>query len=38
MIWFAFGLAGAAFAVAAQQIEKCKELEKRIIKLEEKIQ
>lgn len=36
MIWAALGLAGAAFAMAAQQMEIVKKLERRIEELEKK--
>ena len=34
MVWAALGLAGAAFAIAAQQMEIVKKLENRIEELE----
>lgn len=36
MVWAALGLAGAAFAIATQQMEIVKRLEKRIEELEKK--
>ena len=36
MLWAALGLAGAAFAMAAQQMEIVKKLERRIEDLERK--
>jgi hypothetical protein len=35
--WIALGLAGAAFALASQQLEKIKKLEKKIKELEDKL-
>lgn len=34
MVWAALGLAGAAFAIAAQQIDIVKKLERRVEELE----
>ena len=36
-IWGALGLAGAAFALVSQQLEKTKKLEERMRNLEDKL-